>query len=185
MVVGVRVPILAKTIIEEIVTYIERIKVSTYEEWKKGHNVFIIYNQPLKAISKEFALKLSWPRDSLEDMYAYLRLRELSLRMIRRKKAAVFIRNANSLKDYINERRTLFTGIKNTIKYFSADLVKREFKYPKYILLKYYFRSIFERPLLVIGYLYIKIVVSYALKRKKEFSPLYDPNNSTKNLSRV
>lgn len=182
MITGQVVSLPAKTLIEKIESHGMRIKNNIFSEWRNGDNLYSASGHAMKALSRDFASKITFPTDVPEDSYTYFYLKQLSLQMIVQPNAKTYVKRTSNLKDYIR-RNKKFVGGKETLKkYFPKDLVNREFTPPVNLLIKHLLQAVFRSPLLTTLYLLVSLLVRVLNFGVKDFNPLYQSFNSTKNL---
>ena len=182
MVVGMAISLPAETLVEKIKSHGSVIKNHLFSEWRNGDNFYFVVGHAMKALSRNFTSKLIWPADVPEDAYTYLRLKQLGLQMIKKPNAKAYVKKAANLKDSIRRNKKFVGGIESLKKYFPEDVIKREFFPPLKLKTKHVLIEIVNSPLLTILYLLQLSVIRIANIRVKEFDPLYQPFDSTKNL---
>ncbi len=180
MVTGQAISLPAKTLVEKIDSHGVKIKDNLFSEWKDGDNLYSSGGHAMKALSRSFVSKLTFPTDVPEDSYTYFRLKQLGFQMTKQPNAKAYVKRSSNLKDCINKNKKFVGGIESLKKYFPKDLVDKEFTPPINLLIKHLLLALIHSPILTILYLIEFLLVRMLNFRTKEFDPLYKPFSSTK-----
>jgi len=140
MVTGCSMATTPKTFLEKILFQGYEIKKKIFQEWKNGKNIYVCGGHSMKALSRNFTKNLHWPKNSPEDAYTYLCLTELGLKMERQLSAKTYMRNTTNLPDRIRQVSKFLSGRDILRKYFSNNLIDREYDLPKSLIIKNIFR---------------------------------------------
>jgi len=182
LVVGSAKSVMPTTHVEEITCFGAEIKRKAISEWKNGNNIYSSVGHAMKALPRKFAEELTWPKSVPEDAFAYLRLKELGYKMRVSSKARVKMRQVRNLGDSLTQSRKFVTGKKELIKYFSEDVLSKEYKLPLKILLKHFSLALIKNPYMTLMYVGIVLLNRLYSIGHKSFNELYHPYKSTKKV---
>ena len=151
-------------------------------KWKDGVNIYTCGGHSMKAISRDFAAKLSWPKQVPEDAYTYLRMKELRLSMMRNHKAVAYMRSVTNLNDRRKQVNKFRNGRKALEMYFPKVLLDKEYDIPIRFVLIFTLKALLINPFWISLYLFEVILNRLLTFTRNEFNPLYEPYYSSKHL---
>lgn len=185
MVVGGSWPVAPTIFFEKIIYQNTRLQRKILEKYSDGNNLYLCAGHSLRAFKRSIATKLKWPLDAPEDAYAYLRLKESGLKILRRKKAINYMRNVTHFKDRTRQSTKFLSGKKALMKYFNQHVVEEAYQIPKIAIISQLLIELGKSPfwtiLLILEFIFNRI---YPRKISK-FNPIYDVYYSTKNFNLV
>lgn len=173
------IPLEAITLFEKIINYSVKMKTSIFEEWNNGNNLYTCRGTA-RAFSSAFIKTFSWTRVVGEDAYTYLYVISRGMRYKYQKNNLIFYKSPTNFIDHRRQSRRFFSNFKELLKYFSKDLVIREFNIPKYIFFKNLLKFLLVSPLMFIAYFTIAIFVNLIPGGK--INSAWVPSVSTKRL---
>lgn len=182
MVVGIPIAVKPKTFLEKILYHGSHLKTNVFKHWKNGKNLYVCGGHSMKALSRDFTKKLSWPKDVPEDAYTYLRLRDLGFDFFRNPKAKAYMRNTAKFKDRLKQVRKFVNGKKALKKYFPQDIIRTEYEIPLVMIIKYSIWEFLKNPIWTMLYFLEFAVNRFLTIKTGKFSYLYEPYGSTKTL---
>ena len=185
MVIGKSKPVEAEGFYEKILNYGHEFRSGLFSKWKQGINVYCGGGHSMKALSKQFAKKLTWPKQVPEDAYTYLKLKQKGFGMVRIPTAIAYMRNPANLKDRIKQVNKFQNGRKVLEKHFPEEFVRNEYAIPYKLSIIYTLKEFFKNPAFLTLYL-LEIIVNRTLTfSRKEFDALYEPYESSKQLKLI
>lgn len=187
MTIGNIVYIPPKNFLEKIIFHGNIFKRKFFMKWKNGNNVYVGVGQCAKALSRDFASKIVWPKDAPEDSYIYLRLKELGLTFSMQLRARIYMKNVDNVNDRIKQRKKFLSGVEFLKKYFSADLLGGEYKIPKSLIFFHTIKEFSKNPFWITMYffefLFIRILLIFLFQKiTDKTTTLYEPYMSSKKL---
>lgn len=183
MAIGGALPLPPQNFFEKILFWGTILKKGVFKEWRKGDNVYAAGGHSMKAISRDFAKVLIWPQDVPEDAYAYLKLRQLGLKLAVRPKAIALMRNVTSFSDRVRQVKKFVSGKKSLALHFPPETIKNEYDIPKKLILKHIFFGLIKKPLWTILFLGEIVINRIFAVRNDRFSALHEIYYSSKNLN--
>ncbi len=183
MVIGSPVVVKPVGFFERILAFGYKMKFKIFAEWKGGNNVYTCGGHSMKALSKRFARKLSWPNDVPEDAYTYLYLKNLDYKLYREPSANAYMRNVTTIGDRLKQTRKFISGKKSLYKHFSKKNVDAEYGIPIQLIIKHVAIEFIKHPLMLLLYLLEVVCNRIATIRETKFNALYIPYNSSKKLN--
>jgi len=187
MTIGNLIYIPPKKFLEKIIFHGNIFKRKFFMKWKNGDNVYVGTGQCAKAFWGDFGRKISWPEDAPEDTYIYLRLKELGLTFSMQHSARIYMKNVDNLNDRIKQRRKFLGGVKFLEKYFPTDLLNREYKIPKSLILFHTIKEFSKNPFWITMYFFefwfVGILLIFRFRKiTDKTTTLYEPYMSSKKL---
>lgn len=146
MVVGLDQDVKPKTFFEKIIHNNNKLKQQIFENINGGINIYTTGGHPMRALSRSLTKQLEWPKDVPEDAYAYLRSRQLKLKILRQTQAKVFMKNVDHLKDRTRQTEKYITGKKFLTKYFESGFIHSQYFIPKGLIIKCVISQIIKNP---------------------------------------
>lgn len=147
MVVGLDQDVEPKTFFEKIISNNNKLKQRIFEDINGGINIYTTGGHSMRALSRSLTKQLQWPIDVPEDAYAYLRTRQLNLKILRQTEAKVFMKNVEHIKDRTRQTAKYIAGKKNLTKYFKSELINSQYFIPKRLIIKGIIFQIIRNPL--------------------------------------
>ncbi len=183
MVVGETMTFRPENFFEKILFHNTALKKRMFAEWKNGDNIYNSGGHSGRLFSKTFTKSLTWPVDVPEDAFAYLRLKQLHLRLVKQKNALMIARNVRNLTDRLRQGSKFANGRQTLTKHFSNAVVNSEYNIPLNIMIKQTFLGFLKNPFwttLAVMELAVTRLLSFGFR--KEFNALYTPYVSSKDL---
>lgn len=143
------VPLRPITFVEKIIVNYEKFWKKTTDQINNGNN---IHNSVgcLVALSKKFYETLQLPKGIVaEDHFLYIKAQELGFECRFSKKAIVFYRAPQTLRDYFAQFGRYFSSQEKIEKYF-GKYAEKYYKIPKIYKLKAYLNSFLKSPLYIL-----------------------------------
>lgn len=182
MIVGNESEVMPITFFGKVSSQGNNIKRNIASDWKHGDNIYSSGGHAMKALTKDFASKLRYPKDVPEDSYTYLRLRQLNQVMMKQWEAKTYARSVQSISDSIKQSRKFVTGKKSLEKCFSKEIVEKEFSIPFFLIVKHIMLSLSHRPVLTVLF-FVQVALNRVFNLgQKKFDELYMPYDSSKQL---
>lgn len=147
MVVGFDQDVKPKIFFEKVIHNNNKLKQKIFENINGGINVYTTGGHSMRALSRILTKQLDWPKDVPEDAYAYLRTRQLKLKIIRQTNAKVFMKNVEHIKDRTRQTEKYVTGKKYLTKYFKPEFIDSQYFIPKSLIIKCVISQIIKNPL--------------------------------------
>jgi hypothetical protein len=167
---------------EKIIFNSNQIKQRIYNEFREGDNIYNGGGHAMRAMSRPFAENLEWPNDTLEDSFAYLRLKELGLKMIRQAKAQTYMRNTATLPDRLKQSKKYKSGKENLVRHFSAETIKKEHQIPAVLVVKSTFIHFTKEPFWTMLSVLEFCLNALLSQKKSQYSPIHEIYKSSKHL---
>ena len=166
LVSGNPMPLPARTFIEKAINNF----LNNRERLKSAYNFknspYAVHGRTM-AFSKKFINELNLPVDILgDDGFSYLSCKEKGYNFCYQKKAVVWFRSPQTVKDYINQATRFLAGTPQLYQYFGHDLVDQEYQVPKRIKVKMMLLQLKDNPL---GYFILKLLHFYCLWKSKSY----------------
>ncbi len=183
MVIGSPIVIEPSGFFEKILSFGYKMKFDIFSEWKSGKNVYTCGGHSMKALSRRFADKLTWPNNVPEDAYTYLSLKNMGYDLYRKPTANAYMRNVTNISDRLKQTRKFIGGRKSLYGYFSKELVEREYNIPRSLIVKHLIIKFLAHPFMTIFYVVEVTFNRIATLRTNKFNPLYTTYDSSKKLN--
>lgn len=151
-----------------------------FSEWKGGENIYQCHGAA-RALSRRFVEKFRFKESVGEDAYSYLFAKKHGFRYISIREAAVAIRVPESLRDHEKQSRRFLVSQGMFSGDFGEEVVSKEYRYPRLLLVKHLFRIFFARPFAISSYIVIMIYVSL-FSRKPDISQVWSVVSSSKSV---
>jgi len=166
MVCGQAEPLPPQTLLGKAVNCTFEAYAPIKEKWQGGHNIFSVHGC-ISAFRKELLGKMRIPTGIMgNDLFTYLRCRELGYDYKYVRSAIVYFRLPQTLPDHINQNTRQHEIRQRIKKYFSEKLIEQEFGLPFRIYAANMISQVREHPWLSI---YIFIVNRYCWLRSYFF----------------
>lgn len=179
---GVYRKIEPKTLFERIMMQGWIIKRAIYNEWQNGNNVYIYGAHSIKAMSRNFTNKLTWPTDAPEDSYVYLFAKTHATKMRILPSVQLYVGNVQTMQDSIRQSSKFVGGIKSLKKYFPDTFIDYEYSIPLKLLLKQVVVQTLQNPFFTLAFICVFSVNRLFSSQTKGLNPKYRIYNSTKSL---
>ena len=183
MTTGRSTAVTAKGFYEKILNVGHEFRSQLFAEWKGGVNVYTACGHSMKAISRQFAKVLIWPKHVPEDTFTYFMLRQEGFDMVSVPSAVAYMRNPTNFKDRLKQVNKFQNGKKALESYFTSEIVKREYRLPLGFAISYTAKSFIKNPFWLALYIVEVAVNRIFTYGRMEFNALYNPYNSTKALN--
>lgn len=121
-----------RTFFESSLKVSMKLKQVLFNTLKRGHNVYNCHG-PARAINKTYYKQIIFPGSDGEDMYSYLRLRELNGVFEYVRKAVVGYRLPSIPMDHYKQSIRYHQAIEKMNTYFNSDFVTLELKIPLFV----------------------------------------------------
>jgi cellulose synthase/poly-beta-1,6-N-acetylglucosamine synthase-like glycosyltransferase len=135
-----------KTFFEQILFASCVMKTRIYENYNNGENIYTCRGIA-RAFSKKMYQSIHFPTSVGEDAYSYLYCLKKKMKYGFTKKAKVYYRLPNNVKDHLKQSLRFFNSQQLLYKTFKEDFVKKEYSLPKQLLLQSFFQSLMQSPL--------------------------------------
>jgi glycosyltransferase involved in cell wall biosynthesis len=129
-----------KTFFEQILFASCVMKTRIYENYNNGENIYTCRGIA-RAFSKKMYQSIHFPTSVGEDAYSYLYCLKKKMKYGFTKKAKVYYRLPNNVKDHLKQSLRFFNSQQLLYKTFKEDFVKKEYSLPKQLLLQSFFQS--------------------------------------------
>lgn len=180
---GNPIPVSGLTFIEKAINLTCKAYIALRSEVRGGDNIFSADGR-LLVLKKELVKKIHVPTKMIaNDAYAYYCCLNLGYKYRFVPSSIVYFRSPQNLKDHLRQNIRFESAERRMKRYFSSELVEKESKIPKKLLLKNLFKQFLTMP---IHAFYIFIVNQYcrfmALKSEKDLTGKWLIADSTKEL---
>lgn len=142
--------------IDCIISDSHKFKNYIYRQINNGQNIYLCHGRT-RAFSRSFYTKIRWPKDCPEDSYSYLFCIKNGFKFAYTPSAKVLFRSPATLADHVKQSQRFVKGKEALGRYFSADILKREYRISTFLLFKSLVEFFVKSPLSVMGYLIISI----------------------------
>lgn len=174
-------PLSPKTFLESAINNYRYAREYLEQEYSFNNSVYgahgcLIYSQ-------KFGKSLKIPPDIMSiDTFSYFACITRGYKFVHVKDAVIYYRSPQTIKDQISQAKRHYAGGLQVEKYFGTELVDREFRVPKLIMLKIMFFQILKNPL---GYIFLKILNTYCAYKSRtllnnKLNIEWEPINSSK-----
>lgn len=159
LVAGNAQPMKAQTLVEKGINNFVYSLNFMKDRLNEGHNIYSVRG-PIIALSKKFAGKISLPVNVPDDRYLYLKCLELNFNFRFSKKALVFYRSPQTIKDQINQGHRFLKDKENLYLHFSAEEVNKQYLIPFYLKILMLVYQVLKNPVayLTLKYIHFEII---------------------------
>lgn len=182
MVSGVDVGVQPQSFFEKISYTGNEMRRAVFEKFKNGINIYTTGGHSMRAFSKNATKKLRWPKDAPEDAYAYLRLFQLNLKIVRQKNAKAYMRNVANIKDRTKQSAKFVSGKKTLNKYFQEELIYSEYFIPKNLIFRETLLQIIKNPFWTSASIFEVAVNRVLTFRASKINAIFNIYSSSKTL---
>jgi len=172
----------AKTFFERIINYSFEFKVSLFKNFNNSDNHYLCYGRA-RALSKDFIKKIKWPKIFSEDIYSYLKAKQLGFNFYYNSSAIFYYKSPDTFTDHIKQSVRFQKSIKELNQYFPISLIRRNYIIPKPLLAKYGLKFLIKNPILFLGYLLIFVITNTVGFIDKKNPVLWRPSISSKTIT--
>lgn len=155
--------VLPKTLMGSFIVAGHELKRRLFAEWRNGNNVYSCHGAA-RLFSKQLFSKVRFPESVGEDAYSYLFARSNDFRYCALQNAVVSIRVPESLMDHAKQSRRFALSKERFFSCFSPKFIRKEYDYPKQLLVKHITCSLLGRPIASLGYILVMIYLSFFSK---------------------
>lgn len=182
MVIGQGKPLKPEGFYERVLFHGLEFKRKLFASWRGGLNVYTAGGHSMKAVSRQFAERLSWPKHVPEDAYTFFRLKELGFDVVRNPKAQAYMRNVTNFSDRKKQVKKFMSGKKALENFFPKDWLLAEYMISPTFVLKSLYKYFKKEPVWTVLFLGELVTNRIAVLRRSAFSALHDIYSSSKKL---
>lgn len=146
----------ASNFLEKTLDVSMKLKAVLFDTFRKGHNVYNCHG-PARAFSREYFTKLRFTQSDGEDMYSYLRCRELGFTFKYVKKAVVTYKLPTKTEDHYKQSIRYHSAKQHFMSVFDPKFVESELIIPLAVYIQATFKAL---PLLLRSPLFVFCYVS-------------------------
>jgi glycosyltransferase involved in cell wall biosynthesis len=157
-------PLPSQTLIEEAVNNFVYSLNFMKNRINRGNNIYSVRG-PIVALSKDFAKKITLPINVPDDRYLYLKCLQLGFNFSYSKKALVFYRSPQTIKDQINQGFRFLKDKENLYMHFESQELDKQYFIPFKLKIGMLLFQVFRNPL---AYLTMKFIHLQVLRNRKE-----------------
>lgn len=174
-------PLKANTFFETIINNSVEFKDSMAEKWRKGNNLYLCRGAG-RAFNREFAKKIYWKDSLSEDAYSYLLCIKNEYKFVYERYAKLYYKSPDNFGDHKKQSARFVSGPEVMSKYFSKELVKREYTIPKNIIIQSMLEYFWKNPFLFSFYLLTLLIIRISSRKGDFAKSIWKPSVSSKTL---
>ncbi len=162
-----------------MITNSNEMKRKMYQRLPNPNNIYLC-NGCERSFSRKLYKKIVWPNDVPEDAYSYLYSISNNFKFKYLDNTVILFHPTSNFNDHWKQHKRFVSGIKALKKYFSTEVLNKEYFIPKHLLIKMIVRYIGKRPLSIPLYLLVMIAMKLRKIKKFEDHSKYEISTSSK-----
>ena len=138
--------------VEKVLVNAQDFKEHLFKRVNQSDNVYLCHGQ-MRAFSKNFYKKISWPDNCPEDSYSYLFCKRNGFKFVYLKDLKVNYQVSKSLSDHILQSNRFIYGIKKLEEVFDPQFIKESYKIPVILFAGYLIQHFLKNPIYIFSYI--------------------------------
>lgn len=135
-----------------------------------------------RAFSRNLVRVLRWPHITGEDVFSYIKARELGFKFYFQPNARLSYKLPNNFKDYFKQSSRYQNSGNVMSQHFSKDTIRDAFALPVPSIILVAFKHALLHPILATAYMFTLVASAILAKFYKHTSPTWDISKSSKSL---